>query len=334
LVGGAAFKDEAQSPAATRVIARARAALDRPPGAVASLHVEGTLPTQATADARHALEDMMIVRDAALAWRLTGDRAFLDQTARFLDAWTSTYQLSFNPIDETNFDALILAYDLAKPDLPKATRARMDDFLRRLASGYLEAIDTGNVKYKATLSNNWQSHRIELITLAAFELGDQDLIRRAREAFNKQIAINVRPDGSTLDFLQRDALHYVAYDLEPLLTAAVAAKVNGQDWYNWTSEQGSSLARAVAWFAPYARGEQTHVEFARSVVPFDRQRAQAGQAEYQHHAWRPAAGVGTFTLAAMLDPRYRALSEKLLAEADPKPDWMLLIGSFVAGSPK
>ena len=42
-------------------------------------------------------------------------------------------------------------------------------------------------------------------------------------AIKKQIAANLRPDGSSLDFHERDALHYHCYDLEPLLTLAIAA---------------------------------------------------------------------------------------------------------------
>lgn len=42
----------------------------------------------------------------AAAWRLTGDKAFLKQSERYLDAWVSTYQITFNPIDEGRFDGL------------------------------------------------------------------------------------------------------------------------------------------------------------------------------------------------------------------------------------
>jgi hypothetical protein len=331
LFGQASSKSEAQSPAGARVIARARSALNLPPHAVTQLHVEGTLPAQAE-DSRQALKDMVIMRDAALAWRLTGDRAFLDQTVRYIDAWTSIYQISFNPIDETGFASLIFAYHLTRPNMPKPMRTRADAFLRRMASGYIETIDTGNVKYKLTLRNNWQSHRIKLVTLAAFELGDQDLIRRARDLFNQQIATNLYADGTSLDFEQRDALHYVVYDLEPLLTAALAAKINGQDWYSQKSFQGASLRCSLDWLATFARGERVHIEFVNSVVAFDRERAAAGLKEYQPHAWEPVKGADTFLLASMLDPRYRALSDKLLAGANPQPDWILLIRAYVSNA--
>jgi hypothetical protein len=167
-----------------------------------------------------AKQDQPIVLDLALAWRLSGDRRYFDQAVRYLIARADVYRMSFNPIDETGFDALLLATDLVEADLPPSTRATLDRFWRRMAEGYLSAMD-GTPKNRHT---NWQSHRVKLATLAAFQVGDPALIARAREAFRRQIAANVRPDGSVFDFHERDALHYVTYDLDPLLVAAIAAQ--------------------------------------------------------------------------------------------------------------
>ena len=106
------------------VVRRAEAALRRTPHAVAEIHIEGisagltSAPGVAAskigtdvgpAASRMALQDMNIMRDLALAWRLTGKRAYLRQAGRYIDTWASTYKLSFNPINEGSFDALILA---------------------------------------------------------------------------------------------------------------------------------------------------------------------------------------------------------------------------------
>ncbi|NWP10174.1 alginate lyase, partial [Escherichia coli] len=84
-----------------------------------------------------AKQDQGIVIALALAWRLTGDRRYLDQTARYLENWASIYQMSFNPIDETGFDTLLLATDLTEADLPPALRTRLAGFWRKMAAGYL-----------------------------------------------------------------------------------------------------------------------------------------------------------------------------------------------------
>ncbi len=314
----------AADPVAREIIARADAALDRAPGAIPQLHTEGTLPGKGIREiSLTAKQDQPIVIALALAWRLTGDRRYLDQAARYLENWADIYQMSFNPIDETGFDTLILATDLTEADLAPALRTKLDGFWRKMASGYLDAMD-GSPKNSHT---NWQSHRIKLATMAAFEVGDPKLIDRARAAFRKQVSGNIRPDGSVFDFYERDALHYVTYNLDPMLMAALAAKAHGQDWYGWKSPTGSSLAGAVKWLEAYATGEKTHVEFANSRIVFDRERAAAGQKEYAPHPWDTGNAVNTYALAAAIDPGYRDFAAKLAERTRRKPiDWMMLLG--------
>ncbi len=214
-----------------------------------------------------------------------------------------------------------MAYDLTEADLPTATRARMDGFWRRMATGYLDAMD-GNPGHANT---NWQSHRVKLATMAAFQTGDRTLVDRARAAYRKQVTVNLRPDGSTFDFEERDALHYVTYNLDPLMMAALTAKVHGEDWYDWSAPGGASLPRSLDWLAEFARGTRTHIEFANSQIQFDRDRAAAGQAEYAPHAWQPENAIDTYRIATLLDPRFAELGERLAANSRRKPTaWISL----------
>lgn len=323
LLGAHFAAGKVESDAARVTIARARAALTRPPGAIRQLHTEGTLPGKGIREiSLVAKRDQPIVLDLAMAWRLTGDRAFLDQAGRYLDAWARIYQMSFNPIDETGFDQLAMAYDLTEADLPADVRARCDAFWRRMAAGYLDAMDEPGLGHANT---NWQSHRVKLATMAAFLTGDGKLIDRARAAYRKQIAINLRPDGSTFDFEERDALHYVTYDLDPLMMAALAARAHGEDWYSWSAPGGATLSRSLDWLAQFADGKRTHIEFANSKIQFDRDRAASGQAEYAPHVWQPDAALDTFAIAALLDPRFADLAAALAAKSGRTPAaWITL----------
>ncbi|WP_269714754.1 alginate lyase family protein [Caulobacter sp. NIBR2454] len=316
----ATASSDKSAPELQRVLERAAANRGRAAGAIPKLHTEGTLPGHGIRDISiKAKADHPITLDFALAWRLTGERAYLDQTARYLKAWADIYEMSFNPIDETGFDALMLSYDLTKQDLPPALRARMDGFWRRMAVGYLDAMDAG----PRNANTNWQSHRIKLATMSAFLTGDTALITRAREAYRAQVAANLNADGTTFDFHERDALHYVTYNFDPLLMAMLAAKANGQDWFSYQAPSGSSLPHSLDWFAAYARGDKTHIEFANSKIQFDRDRAAAGQSEYAPHPWKPGGSVNTFALAAVLDPKYAALSRELSSRyGRPGPAWL------------
>jgi hypothetical protein len=298
------------------VISRATATLDRPPGAIPHAHTEGTLPGKGIREiSLKAREDQPIVLNFAIAYRLTGDRRFLDAAGRYLENWADIYQFSFNPIDETGFDTLLMAYDLTEDDLPAPVRAKVDAFWRKMAVGYLDAMDAG----PRNANTNWQSHRVKLATMAAFQTGDTAIIDRAREAYRRQIAANLLPDGSMFDFHERDALHYVTYNLDPLMMAALSARAHGQDWFGWKSPAGASLPRSLDWLAAYARGDKTHIEFANSKIQFDRDRAAAGQKEYAPHPWDVGNGVSTYSLASLLDARYLPLRDDLVKRTGKRP---------------
>lgn len=311
-----------------RIVERARLALAlaRAPRARAHVRIEGTSSGQTRAPgaaavaaasqdelaaARASLEDMEAMFDLALAWRLTGDKRYLKATDRYLDAWVSTYELSFNPVDEGRFGKLVLAYDLVETATPSRTRRKVDAFLRAMARGYIEAMESGNVPIKPTLTNNWQSHRIKLATLAAFQVGDRDLIDRAHRLFNAQVDANMRANGTTVDFLQRDALHYVTYSASSQLLAALAAAAHGEDWYGYKGPEGQGLARTLEWLDAFASGARQHIEFLHSVVPYDRQRAAAGGAIYQNKPWDPLTSASVYLMAGSLDARWTARARAL-----------------------
>jgi len=312
---------KASTPDGQDIIQQATADLTRPPGALAKLHTEGTLPHQGIRDQSAAAEkDFPVLLDLALAYRLTGDARFLKQTDAYFSAWFPLYHASLNPIDETNFDHFIFAYDLTRSALPAATQTAVNGFLTELAQGYLKFLQNPK-RY----GDNWESHRVKLATLAAYALGDAGMIAQARQDFSTQIAHNIRPDGSVLDFEKRDALHYVVYDLEPLSVACLAAKAHGQDWFHEVPPGGASVAQGVDWFLPYARGEKTHQEFVHSVVKFDAQRAQAGVPGFTGR-WDRKGALGLLAFAAALDPARQAELDQFTASTGQRvPAWIVLV---------
>lgn len=311
-----------QKPAA-EILRRAQAGLDRAPGPLPVVHTEGTLPGKGIREiSTKAREDLPTLFNLALAYRMTGDRRYLAQAERFLEAWVDVYKISLNPIDETHFDQVLMACDLTCADLSPAVRVKVQAFARAMAVGYLDAMDRPRDK----AFTNWQSHRVKLATMAAFLSGDTALIQRAQGAYDRQVAQNINPDGTVFDFHERDALHYVTYDLDPLMMAALTAKAHGQDWFGRKSVEGSSLPAALDWLAPYARGDKVHQEFVNSKIQFDRDRAASGQKEYAPHPWDTANGVQTFALAALLDPRYVAVRDSVVAQSGRAiPSWIQLL---------
>lgn len=248
------------------------------------------------------------MQEAALAWHAGADDEWLNFARRYLMAWIKTYKPSFNPIDETGFDTLIDIYVMIGPSLPASEREQVRSYLQDWGWGYVTAIIHHG--RRAIWINNWQSHRIKLVTMIAVAIDDTPLFDKARDLFRKQIQANIALDGTTLDFRERDALHYVVYDLQPLIQAALAARTRDEDWYHWTSDDGSSLANAMTWLLPYLSGEKRHREFVHSAVRFDAIRAQAGLKGYSG-LFDPRTAGALVWLASAFDPRFRLLATQL-----------------------
>jgi len=200
------------------------------------------------------------------------DPRHLEGYARYLAAWLDVYRISGNPIDETALGDWLLAYRSAGAALPPVLAQRMRQFACDLAVRYTQPQPTS----RKTTTNNWQSHRVKLAVMGAHVCGKSALIAEAEAAFAKQIQDNLLPSGESIDFAERDAIHYVVYSVEPLLEATLFARSHGRSLFAITGPKGQSVSRTLDWLAPYARGDKTHEEFVRSRVRFDAQRAAAG----------------------------------------------------------
>lgn len=288
------------------------------PRAVPRIHTEGTLPHQGIRDeSLEAEKDWPVMRDLALLWLGEHRQSDLDALAQLLSAWGTIYKPSFDPIDETNLDSFIDAYAMTRDDLPAGVRKVAERWIRRLDEGYLDRMENGFKPSTDTWKNNWNSHRVKLVVLASAALDDATLWQRARNQFKAQIDRNLRADGSTIDFALRDALHYVTYDLDPLLRAAIAAHGRNEDWLSMAGANGANLGDAVDWLTPYATGAKTHEEFVHSTVKFDYQRRSAGVSGFAG-TWNRQLAAPTYAMASMLDDKYRAVAASL----KPVGGWM------------
>jgi hypothetical protein len=312
---------QASNPQAASIIRDADAALLQAPQPLPRLHTEGTLPHQGIRDQSIAAEkDFTLTQDLAFAYRITGDQRYLARTAVYFDAWFSIYKVGGDPIDETKFDPMFLALDLTRGDLPPATERRAVDFFHSMATNYLDWLDHNF----AQDPYNWSSHRVKLAVLSAYESGDRKLIDRASRAYFRQLKQNIRTDGLVIDFLKRDALHYVVYSLEPLTMSALAAQAHGLDWFHTSATGKPSIEEAIDGLIPYANGEKVHQEFVHSSVKFDAERNQAGEQGYSG-PWDPRGSADLFAMAAALDPRFTPVLEDLQSRTGARaPAWIVL----------
>ncbi len=255
-----------------------------------------------------SIKDMDKIQALAVLYKLTDDARYAARAGEFLDAWAGINEPSGQPIDETGLEPAIFGYRLIRADLPAPTRTRIDLWMHNIARAEINS----RVLKRPTATNNWHSHRLKLVGLIGYALADTRLIDEAKQGFHTQIIDNLRPDGSSIDFIERDALSYHVYDLRPLVTLALAFAEDGDDDYHWQAPNGASLANSVSWLLPYVRGEKSHAEFAGSRVPFDKARSDNHEKGHEiGAAYDPQNALPLLELAAAYDPACAALARQL-----------------------
>ena len=290
---------------AAQLISLAQAGLTRALHVREVVHTQGLLPHEGDRDASVlAQQDWQQTLVQALAFRVSSTSAYADKAVAYIAGWLPAYRSSSNPVDEAGLVQFLFGLDLVREHLSAELTARIPAFGAQLAAAYLTP--ARRVGDDSTLLNNWQSHRVKLATAGAYLSGDRRWIDAARAAFIGHVRQNVRDDGSTYDFAQRDAMHYVVFNLEPLLMAASMAVAHGHDWYGAPEIRGR-LASALNWLAPFARGERQHEEFVHSTVKFDARRAAANVKGYAG-LWQRNEAADLYRIASHLDPQFRAVS--------------------------
>ncbi|WP_412466487.1 alginate lyase family protein [Pedobacter sp. KLB.chiD] len=247
--------------------------LNETPNPIDTIRTEGLLKGNPQKEkTRLALADMNKMFILALQYRITDDRKYLNKCAEFLVSWAKINKPNGDPIDDTNLDKAIEAYDLTKNDLSSADRKQVEQWLTETAWA---EINSKRMKAgRATAINNWNAHRLKEVGEIGYTLNNQYFIKWTIDNLKSHININLNPDGTSLDFRARDAMHYHIYDLEPMLKLAIMIdRAKGPDFYTYQSPKGSSIKKSVEWLIPYINGEKQHEEYVNTTVKFDRDRA-------------------------------------------------------------
>lgn len=308
----------------------ANQALSEAPHPIDTIRSEGLLQGNPKKTAtQQSLQDMPRLYALALVYRVSRKHIYLRQAVEYLAAWALVNHPRGDPIDDTKLDPAIEAFDMVKDRLSWHLDMDVGRWLQATADSEITAVF--NRPNRATSYNNWHSHRLKVIGEIGFALGDSALEGYAIRGLKEQIGRNLRPDGSSEDYVTRDALHYHVYDLEPLLKLAIElSRATGVDYYSYISPVGSSIKKSVDWLVPFVTGEKTHAEFVNSTVEFDRRRAQNGEAAYKAGStWDPRNGVMALELAAFFDPGLMEIARKTSGKMERYPGWQAVVDEVV-----
>lgn len=287
--------------------------LNQPPNPIDTIRTEGLLRGDPKKDnTKLALPDMNKMFALALQYRLTSDRNYLNKCISFLTAWAKINHSNGDPIDDTNLDKAIEAYDLIKSDIPLTDKKPIDNWLSETVRA---EINSKRMKPgKATAINNWNAHRLKVVGEIGYALNNREFIDWTIDHLKSHININLYADGSSLDFKQRDALHYHLYDLEPMLKLAIIInRGEGTNFYTYQSPNGSSIKKSVDWLIPYITGEKKHEEYVNTTVKFDHDRARNNEPGFAAGTlFEPKLAIPLLKSVVYFDQKYQTLLIQLL----------------------
>lgn len=286
--------------------------LDDLPNPIDTIRTEGLLKGDPRKERTYqSLADMNKMFSLAMAYRITDDQKYLKKSAEFLSAWAKVNHSKGDPIDDTNLDKAVEAYDLIKAALPVGEKKLIEKWLTETA--WAEINSKRMKPGKGTAINNWNAHRLKEVGEIGYVLNNREFVTWATENLKSHIAINLYPDGSSLDFKQRDAMHYHLYDLEPLLKLAIMIdRGEGKNFYTYESPKGSSIKKSVDWLMPYVSGEKQHEEYVNTTVKFDRDRAKNNESGFAAGTmFEPKLAVPLLKIAVYFDSSLTETLQKL-----------------------
>jgi hypothetical protein len=245
-------------------------------------------------------------------------------------SWTAAYQPTGNPIDEWFFVPLLQAVDLVAWSLPPGDRTALLDWAQAFATSgdrFYDRKAPGN----SARANNWMARRLLIRTVACTVAGDAARRAAIPGMLRDFVARNFvagpfgQRDGRTVDFLQRDALHYHVAAVQPLVEVTLFSP----DLVDQLTR--SAVLSGLEFLRPFFLGQAEHVEFARTTVAFDRERRDAGNPAFRDAPWEPARGRVLLRLARAAFPEVRTWTEDII---DPAYDPRTKLLAAIYGEPQ
>lgn len=213
------------------------------------------------------------VRPLALGWYFTGDARYAQKAAGHLRMWFLDPETRMNPnfnyaqmipghfdgqgraagvIDGYSFVEIIEHIRLMQPSgaLTHEDMQGLKQWFSEMTDWLLSS-EIGIAERNAT-NNHGIAYDVQVVAYSQFA-GREDVARAVVERFpHGRIFAQIEPDGSQPRELERTtAFHYSLYNLDHMMDMCLLAERQGANLYPVESEDGRSIAKAIAYMVPY-----------------------------------------------------------------------------------
>ncbi len=268
----------------------------------------------------------------ALAWYFTGEERYAERAALFLRVWFLKEDTRMNPhlrygqgipgqcdgrgigiIDTTTLTQVVDAAGLLEQSKSWTSQdqAGLKDWFRQ----YLDWLLTSDIGLdEARQPNNHGTWYDAQVASYALYLGDKNKAGEIlKQSPARRIAKQIEPDGSQpYELARTKSLGYTLANLRGFFAIATLAQHVGQDIWNYQTEDGRGIRKAVDYIVPFAEGKQEWqheqlggVNYAM-FVPYLRRAARAyDEPRYNQLADQIAGATPSESLETLLYPPVR-----------------------------
>ncbi len=274
-------------------------ALSVAPQPVSTIVTSGTAAkTGQTANTGQVIAQGETAYSLAMGYEITGNTQYLTQVKSFLLSWAQSNTPIGDPIANAGLIPMFKAYDLIHNQFSSSEQATINNWMSNVANAIIsnqaQAVSSGST----TATNNHESYALLEVGTIGAVLGNSTFIHYLTDNFQHHIGVNLQsiagqPPYLGVDFQERDAYHYVAYNLAALGQAAILmdqlSHVQGNPYginYNPFTVQvnGASIQNTLDALLPYASGEKQSLnEFQNSTNPNDATRVANGSLSSVFH---------------------------------------------------
>ena len=245
-----------------RLLKKAKILLKKNPTPIEILQSSGitNAKNKSLKKTRKALRDAQNTALLALAYYITNKKTYLTQAKKYLLAWAETHQPNGHPINETRLEGFLWAYDLLYCEFNATEHRKIKIWLLNLQT------NKHNWKFgPSSGKNNLRTHQLKILLMVDRLLEDEKSLNADKETLRQHINKNLLQDGISIDYQERDALHYHVYNLEPWLEIAMLEP----HYLPRVKESYDYLIKQI-------KNDNIHNQFANSKQKIDRKRAKGG----------------------------------------------------------